>query len=276
MRENHNVHITSIDYVEAAPLRDDDMFNDTPVSGEFDTHRSQSRSIRFSAMRSTAHNRAKLLDAFAGTNAYLRRKFGVLFRKAHTHRGRIDHYVTFAREILAGPRAIGAVCPSSPHLARAMAGELGNIDDGLVLELGAGTGSITHALLQQGIAPGRLVAVERSAALVAHLRKRFPAVRVIEGDATQLKTLLGDDATRVQAVVSGLPLRSLPRPVVQKISQQIRHLLPENGCFVQFTYDLRTSSVCEHEALKNARSRIIWNNLPPARVETFVRRADTS
>ena len=157
-----------------------------------------------------------------------------------------------------------------------MAGELDNIDDGLVLELGAGTGSITHALLQQGVAPERLVAVERSAALAAHLRKRFPAIRVIEGDATQLRNLLGEDADSVQAVVSGLPLRSLPSTVVQEISQQVRHLLPENGFFVQFTYDLRTPSVCAHEALRNERTRIIWNNLPPARVDTFVRQAETS
>lgn len=277
MPENHDVRVTQTDYLEPGPLRDEPMLHNTPMSGDFVTHRSQCQSIRFSGTRLTADNRARLLGAFAGTNAYLRRKFGELCRKACMNRGRIDHYVTFAREMLAGPRAIGAVCPSSPQLARAMAGELDTIHDGLVLELGAGTGSITHALLQQGIAPGRLVAVERSAALVAHLRKRFPAIRVIEGDAAQLRKLLGDDADRVQAVVSGLPFRSLPRPVVQQISQQIRYLLPENGFFVQFTYDLRAPSVCcKDKALRNERTRIIWNNLPPARVDTFVRQASTS
>ena len=276
MREDHNVCTTQIDHLETGALHDDAMFNDTPRSGEVETHRSPTRSIHFSGARLKADNRASLLDAFIGTDAYLRRRLGELRRKAWVRRGKLDHYLTFAREMLAGPRAMGAVCPSSPYPARAMAGELDNIDDGLVLELGAGTGSITHALLQQGVAPERLVAVERSAALAAHLRKRFPAIRVIEGDATQLRNLLGEDADSVQAVVSGLPLRSLPSTVVQEISQQVRHLLPENGFFVQFTYDLRTPSVCAHEALRNERTRIIWNNLPPARVDTFVRQAETS
>ena len=212
----------------------------------------------------------KLDDPVARISTYLRCKLGLLRKRADRRHSGFASYIAFFRELLAGPRSVGAVCPSSSYLAQAMAAELDNTDDGLVLELGAGTGSITSALLQRGIAPERLVVVERSTALAAHLRRRFPAVRVIEGDARQLDELLGSDRGRVGAVVSGLPLRSLSHATVNEIARQIHRLLPEGGVFVQFTYDLSKSSGCADMALNRARTRVIWKNLPPARVDTYI------
>ena len=275
MTVDHDVHMVHSDPPATGPARHVPRCDDIPVTGEYAAQRSLPRSVVCTGARATADVAAVPVHALAGINAYLRRKIGDLRQQARRRRYRMAPYAAFAREMFAGPRAIGAVCPSWPHLARAMAGELDNIGDGLVLELGAGTGSITHALLQQGVAPTRLIAVERSPALAAHLRKRFPAIRVIEGDAAQLGNLIGNDANRVRAVVSGLPLRSLPRAAAQEIGQQIRHLLPDDGVLVQFTYDLRTPSVWRDSALKNERTRIVWNNLPPARVDTFVRKADS-
>lgn len=216
----------------------------------------------------------KLVDPLVRISTYVRCKWGQLRQRADKHHRGFESYIAFFRELLAGPRTIGAVCPSSSYLARAMAGELRNTDDGLVLELGAGTGSITSALLQRGIAPERLIVVERSAALAEHLRQRFPAVRVIEGDARQLDDHLGSDVGRVVAVVSGLPLRSLSHAAVTEIARQIHRLLPEGGLFVQFTYDLSKPSVCADMALRRARTQVIWKNFPPARVDTFVQKVD--
>lgn len=216
----------------------------------------------------------KLVDPLVRISSYVRCKLGLARQRADKrHRG-FESYLAFFRELLAGPRTIGAVCPSSSYLAQAMARELHDTDDGLVLELGAGTGSITSALLQRGIAPERLIVIERSAALAKHLRQRFPAVRIIEGDARQLDDLLGSDVGRIQAVVSGLPLRSLSPVVVTEIARQIHHLLPEGGLFVQFTYDLSKPSVHKDMALRKARTQVVWKNLPPARVDTFVKQVN--
>ncbi|ANB72670.1 hypothetical protein AYM40_10030 [Paraburkholderia phytofirmans OLGA172] len=57
---------------------------------------------------------------------------------------------------------------------------------GLVVELGAGTGAVIQALLDHGIQADRLLIIERSAALVTHLRSRFPRLRIIQGDAGTL------------------------------------------------------------------------------------------
>ena len=54
-----------------------------------------------------------------------------------------------------------------------MAARVDTARTGLVVELGGGTGVITAALLARGVAPERLVVVEQSPALAAHLRQRF-------------------------------------------------------------------------------------------------------
>jgi len=180
--------------------------------------------------------------------------------------------ILFAREILNNPREIGAACPSSPILARAMANALPTHLNGVVIELGAGTGTITAALLARGIPPEKLLVLERSTNLVKHLREKFPQLQIIEGDAAQLGNYLEKD-TKVAAIVSGLPLRSLPAPIVKGIVNQINHLLHHDGILIQFTYDLRGEWFeQQHKQFRRAQSTIIWRNLPPARVDMFRKR----
>lgn len=175
----------------------------------------------------------------------------------------------FAREILSNPREIGAACPSSPILGRAMANALPTHLNGIVIELGAGTGTITAALLARGIPPEKLLVLERSANMVKHLREKFPQLQIVEGDAAQLGQYLNKN-TKVAAIVSGLPLRSLPPMVVKKIINQIKRLLHREGVLIQFTYDLRGQWFEEqYKPFRRAQSTIVWRNLPPARVDVF-------
>ena len=178
----------------------------------------------------------------------------------------------FAREILNNPREIGAACPSSPILGKAMAKALPIHLNGVVIELGAGTGTITAALLARGIPPDKLLILERSPNLVKHLRDKFPQLKVIEGDAAQLGEYL-EKNTKVAAIVSGLPLRSLPAPLVKDIVNQINHLLHHDGVLIQFTYDLRGEWFeQQHKQFRRTQSTIVWRNLPPARVDVFRKR----
>jgi phospholipid N-methyltransferase len=171
----------------------------------------------------------------------------------------------FAREWLQRPAAVGAVWPSSDQLARCIAAHVPQRGDGLVVELGAGTGVVTQALLRRGIACERLVVIERSEAFVEHLRERFPEVTVLHGDATELAELLPRDRP-VDTIVSSLPLRSLPEHAVAAIVEQWRVLLSASSTVVQFTYDLRGGRRELPAGFRTCASDIIWSNLPPARV----------
>jgi phosphatidylethanolamine/phosphatidyl-N-methylethanolamine N-methyltransferase len=179
-------------------------------------------------------------------------------------------WMLFAREALRNPRAIGTVFESSTKLAREIAQFVPLNDSGLILELGGGTGKVTEALLKRGLDPERLVSVELSGNLANYLHKRFPKVRIIKGDALHLCKLLGNDAQRVSTIVSGLPFRSLPHPVGQGIIKQIAEILPENGLLIQFTYDLSGQAPSFlHHHFKAVSHKIVWSNLPPARVNVY-------
>lgn len=178
----------------------------------------------------------------------------------------------FTREILANPRAMGAACPSAPALASRMAAQVPLEREGLVIELGGGTGAVTAALLKRGIPPWKLIVVERSPTLAHHLRQRFPQLRIIQGDAAQLGYLLSADLERgVNSIVSSLPLRSLHPTVTSAISRQFETLLDAEGLLVQYTYDLRGTRQRSLPGFRKLSSRIVWGNLPPARIEVFQR-----
>jgi phosphatidylethanolamine/phosphatidyl-N-methylethanolamine N-methyltransferase len=179
----------------------------------------------------------------------------------------------FAREVFNQPASVGAIWPSSRRLATSVASMVPPNGDGLVVELGGGTGVVTRALLQQGIAPERLVVIERSAVFVRHLRKRFPKVAVLHGDAAELGELL-PHGRNVDAIVSSLPLRSLPSRVAAAIVAQWRALVRDGGVVVQFTYDLRRLRHPPPGFLQRA-SGVVWANLPPARVLAFEYRGAT-
>src|SRR3954463_4524964 len=69
-------------------------------------------------------------------------------------------HLNFLRGLLLRPKNVGAVTPSSPALARAIAAQVDPVRSGPVLELGPGTGVVTEALVERGVAEDRLIAIE--------------------------------------------------------------------------------------------------------------------
>jgi phosphatidylethanolamine/phosphatidyl-N-methylethanolamine N-methyltransferase len=128
---------------------------------------------------------------------------------------------------------------------------------------------VTAALLRRGVAAEQLVVLERSRTLAAHLRRRFPQLQVIRGDAAFLSDLLPADGVKVCAVVSSLPLRSLPRETVRQIMLQLECILAPGALFIQYTYALRSACSQFPDRFRQTASKIVWRNLPPARVDVY-------
>jgi phosphatidylethanolamine/phosphatidyl-N-methylethanolamine N-methyltransferase len=182
----------------------------------------------------------------------------------------------FLKRWLRRPLTMGSVVPSGRLLGEAMArATLQEIEgrDGHVIELGAGTGQVTKALLAAGIPAERLALVERDPELAVFLRRHFRGPRIIEGDAARLPRLLAaHQVDRVAAVVSGLPLLSLPGEVVNGIVHGVFEALPRGAALIQFTYGPKPpvpKALRESLQLVGARGRRIWRNVPPAVVWTF-------
>ncbi|MGH7075459.1 MAG: class I SAM-dependent methyltransferase [Stellaceae bacterium] len=181
----------------------------------------------------------------------------------------------FLSRWIRAPLKIGAVAPSSAHLGRAMARAINPGPTETVVELGGGTGCITRALLDAGVAPDRLVVIEADEKLAALLRSRFPQLRIVQGDARDLCALLAPlGIAHASSVVSGLPILSMPHDMQQRIVDQAFALMGEDGTLVQFTYGpvspvMRRARV---GLIAEVTSRV-WRNFPPASVWRYRRSA---
>lgn len=163
--------------------------------------------------------------------------------------------------MLQNPASTGAVLPSSRALADAMANAAAGAD--LVVELGAGTGAVTQALLHR--LPGvPLIAVELQAPLAQRLRHRFPAADVRQASAKQVVDALFDHPGRI-VLVSSLPFRSLPGHVATETAHSLCRFLAHDPArkLVQFTYHFRAPFPASRH-LRWRRTRVIWRNTPPA------------
>ena len=193
---------------------------------------------------------------------------------------RIADEARFFRSWLDNPGIAGAVSPSGRFLARMMARYVDPRKAGPIVELGPGTGAITEALLARGIAPGRLFLVEFDPGFCKLLKRRFPGVHVIKGDAYQLaQTLRGRLRRPPAAIVSSLPL--LLKPETQRLAllADAFACMRPDGCFVQFTYGRVSPVPCDKASALDFHveaSPPVWLNLPPARVWIYRRQAQAA
>jgi phosphatidylethanolamine/phosphatidyl-N-methylethanolamine N-methyltransferase len=185
------------------------------------------------------------------------------------HNGYMDDRLTFLKRLIADPLHIGAVAPSGRALARAMAAQIDPARSGPIVELGPGTGVVTAAIHDRGFDPERIVAIERDAALTALLSRRFPRIRVIEGDALDLDGALAPEARgRVAAIVSSLPLLNFAPAQRSSLLRQAFGWLSASAPFVQFSYGLRPP-VEPPDGMGVERAAVVYRNLPPARVWVY-------
>jgi phosphatidylethanolamine/phosphatidyl-N-methylethanolamine N-methyltransferase len=144
--------------------------------------------------------------------------------------------------------------------------------ESFVLELGPGTGAVTDALLKRGLREDRIIAIENNATLAKLLRKRFPLAQIITGDAWHMDTLLRDLSEPVEnvgAVISSLPLLNFPKDKADELAQKIRTVLEPRGRWVQYSYHIVKDRSRGADTFKLLASKIVWFNLPPARVSVF-------
>jgi phospholipid N-methyltransferase len=189
----------------------------------------------------------------------------------HSHTA--DDFGHFFKGWIRNPLAMGAFAPSGKSLAKLMAKDVG--PGARVIELGAGTGTVTAALLENGVAPGNLCIVERDPQFVKILERRFPRCHVIAADALELDEQLAANAT-FDFVISGLPLLCFSPEKRQRVMQQALNWLKPHGRLHQFTYAGRCPVDRELRALLRIDSTLLGIaalNLPPGFVYRLTRRA---
>ncbi len=174
----------------------------------------------------------------------------------------------FFRSWLADPKRVASIAPSGQGLARLITRDI-DPASAPVLELGPGTGVFTQALLDRGLAQEDLTLIEFGAEFIAPLRLRFPGARILQADAARLSAPVLFPGKRPGAVISGLPLLSLPRRKVMGILNGAFACLRPGGAFYQFTYGPRCpvpAAMMDRLGLRAERIGGTLLNLPPATV----------
>ena len=175
----------------------------------------------------------------------------------------------FLKSLVERPRMTGAIAPSGPALARAMAAHVDPDDDLPVIELGPGTGVVTKALIERGVAPERIIAIEYSPDFCQLLAERFPGITVIRGDAYDLDGSLDGRGERVSSVVSSLPLVARPPADRRKLVEAGLKRMEPGKPFIQFSYLVKGPVEAVPGRFSVESSPWIWRNMPPARVWLF-------
>lgn len=178
----------------------------------------------------------------------------------------------FLKQAVLQPKQTSSLVPSSRALAAAMAAHVGP-HTGPVVEFGPGTGIITDAILSRGVLPADLTLFEMNPVFAKTLNARFPGVTIHTTGAQAAPTLM---AATIGAVISGLPLLSMPRDLRREIVAAAFDVLRPGGSFIQFTYGHKAPLSSEGLAslgLRATRAKKVWGNFPPAQVYVLERAA---
>ncbi|MEU8217255.1 methyltransferase domain-containing protein [Micromonospora taraxaci] len=183
--------------------------------------------------------------------------------------------MSFLLEFVRDPFTVGAIAPSSPALARVATAAVPRTGSPVVVELGPGTGAFTAAIQQRLAGRGRHIAVEVNPRFAQNLAARYPAVDVVNADATDLQAVLAQRGlSQADVVVSGLPWAAFGEDLQRHVLSSVVATLPPHGVFTTFAYVHTRWVASARHLLRSVRSlfdevvlsRTEWANLPPAMV----------
>ncbi|MFE1172240.1 class I SAM-dependent methyltransferase [Streptomyces sp. NPDC058773] len=208
----------------------------------------------------------------------------------------------FLVESIRNHRTVGSIAPSGKSLANLLTDPLLQRAprSANVLEVGAGTGSVTRVLLPRIPRGSQLDIVEANAHFAAHLRRLvrgYPSL-LEEQEHIRVHNMFVEQLTtdrRYDVIISGLPFANFSPGQVDAIMGRYLDLLRPGGTLTYFSYCgsrwVRTFLTSRPEARRqrNVKALLnryhnqyavgcwtVWGNLPPATVWQLRRPIDTA
>jgi phosphatidylethanolamine/phosphatidyl-N-methylethanolamine N-methyltransferase len=172
----------------------------------------------------------------------------------------------FFRRWIANPLEMGSIVPSSPSLCRRIVRAVRRAPEEHVVELGAGTGVVSRALLAGGVPAEKLTVVEIVPSMAAWLAETLPGANVVTGDARDLPGVLPPTMQgRVGTVICGIPLVLLPLTEQRRFIDAIQAIAPGRG-FLHYSYCVTSPLPAAKHGLRAHREAWTPLNFPPASV----------
>ena len=181
--------------------------------------------------------------------------------------------IEFFKGFLRNPKEVGSVIPSSRFLTRRVlaCGDVPNAR--VIVELGPGTGVLTHEILARMPADGKLVAIEINEDFAKVLRSSCPDPRltIFAGSSTEIeKALEQAGETQADLVLSGIPFSTMERGDGRRTLEAAKRVLSESGRFVAYQFRSHVRRFAE-PVFGPAETHSGFWNLPPMRIYVWRR-----
>ena len=185
---------------------------------------------------------------------------------------KFDEEIRFFKGWIDGPKSVGAILPTSGVTARRMASVINPASGLPVLELGPGTGIITKAIVQRGVAPGNVISIEYSTDFYQHLKRTIPDVHFINGAAFDLDRTLGERKDeKFDAVISAIPMLSFPMEKRIALLEDLLDRMPPGRPVVQITYSPVSPIDARPDRFQIKHLDFVVRNIPPAQLWAYSR-----
>ncbi|MFV0388164.1 MAG: class I SAM-dependent methyltransferase [Pyrinomonadaceae bacterium] len=185
----------------------------------------------------------------------------------------MNESIEFFQAFLKNPLKVGAIAPSSLELSTKMLDGVIPDKNGILIELGPGTGAFTKQVYREHHEAGSYLGIELDRKLITHLRSRYPSLKFVWGNATKaFKIHERSELGNARYIISGLPFVSLPNDVNLKIYEEIEKFM-EKGCMFrtfQYAHGYYMPSAVNLRKFMRTRygvaekSSLIIKNVPPA------------
>lgn len=178
-----------------------------------------------------------------------------------------DDRIVFLREFLRNPYQVASIIPSSRFLERRAIALAGVKTARMVVELGAGTGGTTRAILRELPKDGKLLVIEINPRFCAHLRRiKDERLLVHSGTAQELCEILTARGLHApDAIISGIPFSTIGNDIGSRILAAVKSALGTGGRFVAYQFRKQVDDLAS-PLLGRARVELELFNIPPMRL----------
>jgi phospholipid N-methyltransferase len=200
----------------------------------------------------TAGSAAAVTTAASDENATLRPSF--------------SDFGLYMRKLMRDGLSVAAMKPSSKSLAAAHCRHVDSAREQVIVEIGAGTGAVTQAVLDRMHPRSTIVAVEIDQEFAAILRRRCPAAIVLCCDAAELpQRLKALHIEHIDLMISCIALPHVPVAVNEAIFGCFKRL-GRDAVFTQQTLVPMVYRRMYTRMFEEVRFRFVPANLPPGGV----------
>jgi phospholipid N-methyltransferase len=169
---------------------------------------------------------------------------------------------TFIKEASKNISQVGAVCSSSKFLAKKLTDPVDFSGKKVIVEFGAGNGSVTRMILKKMGPDSILYSFEINPVFMEKLKTiNDPRLVLINDSVEDIMKYVNKH--EVDYVISCLPLANFNRALKESILGHVKLALKPGNLFIQFQYSLKDRKLLKH-FFKKVNLNFTLLNVPPA------------